>query len=143
MVFREGSVMERLKKLEAVLLKLREREGLTLADYLQDTDAQWIIERGLEVGSSTMLDIGNHILAGAFQIAAEEYEEIIEKLREKGVISPALHAELRGVGGFRNILVHGYLRINPELVYAHYKKALRSFPMFIAEIERWLAGRSS
>lgn len=141
MVFREEKVIEQLKNLEAVLRKLGERERLTLEDYRRDTDAQWIIERGLEVGSSVIFDIGNHILAGAFRIAVDEYEQILDGLRDQGVISPELHAQLRGLGGFRNILVHGYLRLNPDLVYEHYRRALRTFPWFIAEIERWLAER--
>jgi len=141
MVFREESVIERLKKLEEVLAKLGERARITLEEYQRDTDARWIIERGLELGSSAILDIGNHVLAGAFQISVEEYEQILERLCEKDVISPDLHSELRGLGGFRNILVHGYLTLNPDLVYEHYRRALRSFPRFIAEIERWLAQR--
>lgn len=140
MVFKKESVIERLKKLEEVLAKLRERSEITLEKYKQDTDAQWIIERGLEIASSTIFDVGNHILAGAYQTSVEEYEQILEKLHEKKIISKDLYAELQGLGGFRNILVHGYLSLNPELVYEHYKKALNSFPRFIAEIERWLEG---
>lgn len=138
MVFRKESVLERLKKLEAVLAKLKEKAEFELEEYLRNTDLQWIIERGLEVASSTILDLGNHILAGVFQTPAEEYEQILEKLHEKHVLSRELYEELRGLGGFRNILVHGYLNLNPEIVYRHYKRALSSFPRFIAEVERWL-----
>ncbi len=138
MVFKKESVTRRLKRLEEVLAKLRERAGITFEEFREDTDAQWIIERGLEIASSAILDIGNHILAGAYQTSVEEYEQILEKLREKRVISGDLYRELRGLGGFRNILVHGYLSLDPELVYEHYKKALDTFPRFIGEIERWL-----
>ncbi len=138
MVFRKKSVLERLKKLETVLARLKEKEGFGLEEYRQNTDLQWIVERGLEIASSTILDLGNHILAGVFQTPAEEYEEILQKLYEKQVLGQALYEELRGLGGFRNILVRGYLSLNPELVYNHYQKALRSFPRFIAEIENWL-----
>ncbi len=108
MVFREQTVIERLTQLDGVVAKLAQRADMTRDEYRADTDAQWIIERGLEIGSSIVLDIGNHILAGAFQISVDEYEQIIERLREKDVISAGLHAELRGLGGFRNVLVHGY-----------------------------------
>jgi len=138
MVFKKESVTRRLKRLEEVLAKLRERAGITFEEFREDTDAQWIIERGLEIASSAILDIGNHILAGAYQTSVEEYEQILEKLREKRVISGDLYRELRGLGGFRNILVHGYLNLDLELVYEHYKKALDTFPRFIGEIERWL-----
>lgn len=138
MVFREESVLERLKKLEDVLTRLGEKANISFEEYLQDKDLQWIVERGLEVASSAILDLGNHILAGKFLTTAEEYEQILQKLLEKQVISSELYSELRGLGGFRNILVHGYLSINPELVYLHFRRALNTFPRFIVEIERWL-----
>jgi len=140
MVFKKESIIERLKKLEGVLAKLRDRSGITLEEFRQDTDLQWIIERGLEIASSALLDIGNHILAGVYETSVDEYEQILEKLQEKRVISRGLYEELRGLGGFRNVLVHGYLSLNLELVYEHYKKALGTFPRFIAEIEEWLEG---
>ncbi len=138
MVFRKESVIERLKRLEEVLVKLKEKEKITIEEYRQDTDVQWIIERGLEISSSAILDIGNHILSGVYQTAVEEYEQILKKLQEKQVISKNLYEELRGLGRFRNLLVHGYLSLNTELVYEHYRKALVSFPKFIAEIAGWL-----
>jgi len=138
MVFKKRSVTERLKRLEEVLEKLKKKANVTLEDYQRNTELQWMIERGLELASSAILDIGNHILAGMYGISVDEYEEILEKLCEKAVISAALYQELRGLGGFRNILVHGYLKLNPELVYKHFKKAVSTFPKFIAEIENWL-----
>lgn len=138
MVFRKESVLELLKKLETILDKLEDKAAYDFEEYRRDTDLQWIIERGLEVASSAILDSGNHILAGVFKTPAEEYEQILEKLYVNNVLSMELYQELRGLGGFRNILVHGYLSLNQELVYAHYKKALKSFPRFIAEVEKWL-----
>lgn len=139
MVFSKQSILERLKKLEEVLAKLKEKEYVELAEYKRDTDTQWIVERGLEIASSMILDIGNHILASVYRTAATEYEEILGKLGEKRVISESLYKKLQGLGGFRNILVHGYLSLNQDLVYEHYRKALSSFPRFIAEIERWVS----
>jgi uncharacterized protein YutE (UPF0331/DUF86 family) len=72
------------------------------------------------------------------QTSVDEYEKILQKLREKRVISDSLYEKLKGLGGFRNVLVHGYLTINNSVVYEHYKKALESFPRFIGEIEAWL-----
>ncbi len=138
MVFKKENVLERLKKLEEIIARLKEKERITFEDYHKDADIQWIIERGLEIGASTIFDIGNHILSGAYQTSVEEYEQILMKLQEKQVISKGLYDELRGLGGFRNILVHGYLSLNTELVYGHYKKALDFFPKFIAEIVKWL-----
>jgi uncharacterized protein YutE (UPF0331/DUF86 family) len=138
MVFKRSSVKDRLKRLEEVMAKLREKENISLAEYEKDEDIQWMIERGIEIGSAAIFDIGNHILSGVHQTSVDEYEKILQKLREKRVISDSLYEKLKGLGGFRNVLVHGYLTINNSVVYEHYKKALESFPRFIGEIEAWL-----
>lgn len=138
MVFKKESVIERLKKLETIISNLEHKNITDLNQYSQDIDLQWYIERGLEVGSSIIFDIGNHILAGHFKISVEEYGQIINQLYDKKVISEELYANLLGLGGFRNILVHNYLSLDHQLVYEHYQKALFVFPRFIAELYTWL-----
>jgi len=142
MVLKKETIYARLNKLEEVLAILREKGSVSLEEYKRDVNLQWTIERGLELAASIILDIGNHILAGAFKISVDEYEQILERLAKKGVITSELYEKLRGLGGFRNVLVHGYLDLDPNLVYAHYAKALQVFPQFIAEIEAWIQGFS-
>jgi len=138
MVLRKESVIERLKKLETIIANLDQKNTADLKQYSQDLDLQWYIERGLEVGSSIIFDIGNHILAGYYKISVEEYEHILKQLQGKKVISEELYENLSGLGGFRNILVHNYLSLDHELVFGHYQKALLIFPRFIAEVYTWL-----
>lgn len=58
-----------------------------------------------------------------------------------GVLSQELGGRLRGLGGFRNILVHGYLGIDAEKVYAALQRSGRDFTDFEAEILAWLDHR--
>jgi len=138
MVLKRESIITRLQKLEEILNKLREKEEASLEQYEHDVNLQWFVERGLELASSLIFDIGNHILTGAFRISVDEYEKILQELQRQKVISENLYHALRGLGGFRNILVHGYLELNWELVYTHYRRALQVFPVFIQEIMAWL-----
>ena len=138
MVFKKESILGRLQKLETVLDNLKDKPVNNLEQYKSDLDLQWIVERGLEVASSIIFDIGNHILSGHYKVSVDEYEQILQQLAAKKVISAGLYNELSGLGGFRNILVHGYLTLNHEIVFNHYKKAQDIFPQFIAEIYGWL-----
>lgn len=138
MVLKRESINARLRKLNEVLEKPRVKEAISLDEYRNNVDLQWSIERGLEVASSLILDIGNHILVGVFQISVDEYEQILSELKQQKVISEELYQELHGLGGFRNILVYGYLDLDHDLVYAHYRKALQVFPKFVFEIVEWL-----
>jgi uncharacterized protein YutE (UPF0331/DUF86 family) len=77
-------------------------------------------------------------LAGHFGVYAETYEESLGTLRDRAVISEELYREIKGLGGFRNILVHRYLDINPDEVFESFQKGLVIFPAFAREILAWL-----
>ncbi|MGH2671146.1 MAG: DUF86 domain-containing protein, partial [bacterium] len=54
----------------------------------------WIVERGLQLGAETILDIGNHILSAHFGVSAEDHESVITLLAREGVIDEELRARL-------------------------------------------------
>jgi uncharacterized protein YutE (UPF0331/DUF86 family) len=58
------------------------------------------------------------------------------------VLKPeAILTRLKELGGFRNILVHGYLEIDPRHVYENLGKGLRVFPRYDQAILAWLDER--
>jgi len=140
-VLRVEALRERLAKLEEVIARLREVAAVSFDAFARDYRHAWLAERGLELGAQAVLDIGNHILAGAFGESASEYEDIIRQLGVHGVLSAPLVARLRGLGGFRNILVHGYLRLDPQKVYDGLQRSAPDFTDFQAEILAWLDRR--
>jgi uncharacterized protein YutE (UPF0331/DUF86 family) len=99
------------------------------------------VERGLHLGCEIALDVGNHVLAGAFSRTPETYEQILDALAAEAVLSAGLRAELTGLGGFRNVLVHDYLDVDPERVIAALARVPERFETFAAELHRWLATR--
>ena len=143
MVLRVEALRERLAKLEEVVDRLREIAVVDRDDFLRDYRSQWLAERGLELAAQPVLDIGNHILAGEFGESATEYEGILKGLGARAVLSPALGKRLQGLGGFRNILVHGYLGIDAEKVFAALQRSASDFTDFEAEILAWLDRRAS
>jgi uncharacterized protein YutE (UPF0331/DUF86 family) len=62
----------------------------------------------------------------------------LSSMHECGVISPELYDQLKGYGGLRNILVHGYLRVDASQVYEHAQKAPDVLAMFSQEILAWM-----
>jgi uncharacterized protein YutE (UPF0331/DUF86 family) len=138
LVLRIEALRERLARLEEVISRLQELTHLPRSEYLADYRHSWLAERGLELGAQAILDIGNHILAGHFGESAREYEEILRRLGQRGVLSPDLTARLEGLGGFRNVLVHGYLGIDPHKVYDALQRAPRDFTDFQLTIADWI-----
>ncbi len=96
------------------------------------------MERGLIAAASVIFDVTDHILAGHFGLYAETYEESLNSLCDKQVLSTALYGRIKGLGGFRNILVHHYLEIDPREVAENFRKALDVLPRWSQEILAWL-----
>jgi uncharacterized protein YutE (UPF0331/DUF86 family) len=136
-VLRPEALRERLLRLEEVTSRLEElarTEPLTPASF-RDI---WAVERGLHLAAEIVFDIGNHILSAHFGVSAADYEDILVQLARREVIPASLLARLKGLGGFRNILVHGYLRVDPKRVQEFLRAAPAQFSEFAAAIRHWL-----
>ena len=95
-------------------------------------------QRGLHLGSEIVFDVGNHILSAHFGASADDYEDILSKLGSHGVIDGGLRELLRGLGGFRNVLVHGYLALDADRVAEAHRRAPEQFSAFAGAVRAWL-----
>lgn len=141
MTVRRHAVEARLRRLQHVIARLRKLREVPLERFRADEDLQWLAERGLHLGCEIVLDVGNHLLAGAFGRPAETYEQILTGLGREGVLSEALVEEVGGLGGFRNVVVHAYLELDPVRVFEVLQRAPERFERFAREITAWLARR--
>jgi len=125
----------RLEEVISRLEELRRLDARALREGFRDV---WAVERGLQLGAEIVLDVGNHILSASFGVSAQDYDDIIAQLGVHNVIGASLREELKGLGGFRNILVHGYLRVDPDRV-AHFLEVNPSrFSEFARVVRAWL-----
>ena len=138
MVLRAESVRQRLLRLEETVSGLETVLAARRASPAVGLLDGWAAERGLQIGAETILDIGNHILTAHFGVSPQDYEDIITQLGAQGVIDADLQGRLKGLGGFRNVLVHGYLRIDPARVDAALQRAPVDFRDFARAAQRWL-----
>ena len=138
MALRKEVVFLRLKELDVVIGQLAKYKEVRPVTVRSDLGQRWILERGLEAGSQLILEIADHILSGYFGYYAETYEDALVGLFENEVISEELYLQIKGIGRLRNILVHRYVEIEPNLVFENFHKALMVFPLFAEEVIIWL-----
>uniref|UniRef100_A0A7C3RJR4 DUF86 domain-containing protein n=1 Tax=Dictyoglomus thermophilum TaxID=14 RepID=A0A7C3RJR4_DICTH len=55
-------------------------------------------------------------------------KDILKEIFGKGIISQEVYSKIKGMGSFRNILVHEYIKIDPKKVYKNYKSFLEIIP---------------
>jgi uncharacterized protein YutE (UPF0331/DUF86 family) len=137
-VLRPEAIRARLLRLEEVVSRLEELARRGDPTLRADFREEWARERGLQLAAEIAFDIGNHILSAHFGISAHDYEDIIARLGEVGVIESGLRERLKGLGGFRNILVHGYLVLDAERVVEGLQRAPADFSDFGLAVRRWL-----
>ena len=139
MVLRPEAVRTRLLRLEQVASRLLQLSGLRRDELREDFRAAWTVERGLQLAAEIVFDIGNHILSAHFAVTAQDYEDILTQLAAQRVLDQALRERMRGLGGFRDILVHGYLTLDTDRVADALSRAPRDFSDFIGAVREWLA----
>jgi uncharacterized protein YutE (UPF0331/DUF86 family) len=134
MVVRREALRERIAGLRAACSRLAD-VGMRTGN---DPATEWARERGLQIAAQAVFDIGNHVLSGGFAERPADYAAIPTMLHRRDVISAELEARLRGLAGFRNLLVHDYARVDPVRVRAMLETRLPDLVAFADAVEDWL-----
>ena len=127
-------VRRHLLALDEAVRQLRRHAGRPLTALLADPDERWAVERGLQLCAQNVLDIATHLAASAGR-DAQDYTSAIDALRELGVLPGEFALRFRGIAGFRNVLVHGYLGVDVARVHAFLNSGLDDFIEFARLVE--------
>jgi len=141
MTLRPEIVRERLRKLREAVRNLQELRDVEKANFRSSYRQYWVAERGLQIAAEAVFDVGTHVLSGAFNEHPSSYEDVTRLLGDCGVLDHDLRERLTGLGGFRNILVHGYLEVDRDEVYRMLQHRLSDFGDFADQIESFLDDR--
>ena len=137
-MLRPEAVRQRLLRLETVVSQLEELARLPVEALRSGFRDAWAVERGLQLAAEILFDVGNHVLSAHFGVSTKDYEDILVQLGRVGVIAPSLAERLKGLGGFRNLLVHDYLELDRERVLDGLERAPTDFTEFALAVRRWL-----
>jgi len=120
---------ERLERLEQLC-----KEFSSFNEYQASLDAKDIAERNLQVAIEACLDIGKIIISAKKLNEPKDNKGIFVVLAEGGIISHKSLDFLLPMAGARNILVHGYDKVDDGLIYGVIKSHLDDFATFLREI---------
>jgi uncharacterized protein YutE (UPF0331/DUF86 family) len=113
-----SSVVERLRKLKEYVEELQRFVHLSLAEYLADKDRQIVVERLMQLAAQVCIDLGNYLVAYYGLQTPDKPENIFVVLGRANLIPEPLAQRMVSLVRFRNVLVHGYLVIDPVKVQA-------------------------
>ncbi len=88
-------------------------------------------------------NIASHIISDEALPPSKNLAQSFLRLHEFGVISQTVLEPMQRAVGLRNIVAHGYERIDPALVYSAATQGALDLQAFGTEVARWLEGRKA
>lgn len=133
----DQAVIERiLVQLEEYLRDLDEiKSKYKLIDYKDNKIIRRYTERTLQIAVEACLDLASHIISYTGFREPVDNKDCFQVLLENGIISPDLAARLKRMAQFRNVVVHNYIRINPEIVFSIVQKNESDIVAFAKNVE--------
>ena len=125
------TVQDRVKRLEQISRKL-----VTLQDYQTSPDIKDIAERNLQVAIEACLDIAKIIISINDLPEPKDNKGVFTVLAEAGILSKKNLEFLLPMAGTRNVLVHGYDKVEDSIVYDVIKRHLDDFAGYLREVKK-------
>ncbi len=116
-LIRAAVVTERVAWVRRMISMARSLPQESIDIFLEDPRNTGAAESYLRRSIEALLDIGRHILAKGFAIAASEYKEIGSHLVDQEILSPENGLLMRRIAGYRNRMVHFYNEITAQELY--------------------------
>lgn len=113
---------------------LKEYESISLQAYGKNKKDQRYVERTLHLACESCLDIAAHIISSSGFREPKDNKDLFRVLFENSIISEPVWEAMTKMAKFRNIIVHDYARIEPEVVVGILQKNVEDFKMFSREI---------
>lgn len=124
--------------LREYLNDLKEYETITLSQYRKSKKDQRFVERTLHLACECCLDIAAHIISRKGLREPRDNKDLFNVLFENGVISEPVGNVMIKMAKFRNIIVHDYARIDPEVMVGILRKNINDLKSFSREILQYL-----
>lgn len=127
-----------MKRLDKALQILQQSSKITLEGLTGNEVLLSAVERNFQIAIECILDIGNHIISEKGFETPDDHEDILRILGEEGVLPADFAERIKGMAGFRNVLVHEYTGIDYGLLYDYLVHRLDDFRDFAGYVVAYL-----
>ena len=124
-----ATIADRVKRLKGFA-------DIAYSNFSESSDTKDIVERNLQVAIEACLDIGKIIISEMNLREPSDNKGVFNVLVENGIISDESLSFLIPMAGTRNVLVHGYDKIDDTIIFGILKKHLDDFSRFVGEINK-------
>ena len=125
-----STVQDRVKRLKQLSATID-----SLIEYQASSDSKDIAERNMQVAIEACLDIGKIIISSKGLPEPKDNKGVFTVLAEEGILSSKSLKFLVPMAGTRNVLVHGYDKVEDSVIYEVLKRHLDDYNSFLKEIK--------
>jgi uncharacterized protein YutE (UPF0331/DUF86 family) len=134
----ESTITRHLEQLRIYLDRLAELRQHSRETLKSDWHVQSMVERNLQLAIEVIISVCEQVIASLSLPTPDSGREALKSLADAGVIPQDLAIELQQAVGFRNIIVHQYMRIDYDLVYDALQNDLDQIEAFLTAISAFL-----
>lgn len=126
--------------LEELQNYLYDLEGMnfTLEELEADRDIQHLINHRLHTAIEICIDLAMHIASALELPGRESAIDVIELLGSHGIISKKLADNFQKAPKLRNLLVHGYAKVDYHLLYRDLGEDINQIKEFAFELKKYI-----
>ena len=133
-----NEILAKLEMLGDYVTLLKDYQKRNFEEVKKNPTLRGAIERYLSMALECTFDVGEMVISLEGLRKPESYREVIEILGERGILTKKFVEKFAPAGGFRNILIHGYAKIDVKRVYRFLQENLIDFENFAKQIARYL-----
>jgi uncharacterized protein YutE (UPF0331/DUF86 family) len=131
-------VAVKLSDLAGRVARIRKSCPATASALATDADALDLVSFNLMLAVQICADIASHVIADEGWPVVKTLAGGFNRLSEHGVIAPTTAEALCKAVGLRNVVVHGYSGVNPDMVHVGATRGLHDLEAFAREVSQWV-----
>lgn len=130
-------IQKLLEELQGYLYDL-ENMNFSLAELEENRDIQHLVNHRLHTTVEICIDIAMHI-ASALELPGRETAiDVMKLLGKEGIISKNLAESFQKAPKLRNLLIHGYARVDYRLLFRDLEQDISEIKEFAGQIKSYL-----
>lgn len=131
-------IYSRIEALKEYLEYLESIKDTSLEDLQSNIERRGAIERYLQLSIESCIDIAELIISDQRFATPESGRDAIIILGNEAVLDKNFAENFSQAAGFRNILIHDYVKIDYDLLHKYLQENLSDFHKFIEQILKFL-----
>lgn len=131
-------IAQRLERLKTYLGELRSIQKSGKKKACKNSITFAAMERYIQLAVESVLNVGNHIIAGLNLRKPATYDQIIQILADEKIISKKTLAAAKPIPSLRNLLVHDYSDVNREKLFDTAREVIPAFEELAKSYRKFL-----